>query len=123
MKQFYKSMKEENQEIKGMFQQSNICLQQTQSLLQKNYELQLLRAQNEAKKLELRERREENKILYKDVDSIKDPVLREALKKEQMRIYAKRALDQQSQGGVGSSSVFDQYFADLGGNGDDLPNF
>ncbi|KAK2664937.1 hypothetical protein Ddye_003511 [Dipteronia dyeriana] len=102
MIKFYKSLKEENQQIKDMFKESNACMQETQSLLQMNYQLQLLRAQNEAKKLELRERREENKILNRDLDSIKDPMLRDALRSEQMRIYEKRA---QVQGGSGSSNT------------------
>ena len=107
MKDFMKSLKDENQHLKGMVENSNSCMQQNQSLLQQHYELQILRAQNEAKKIELKERQEDNKILNRDVDSIKDPILREALRNEQMRIYAKRTLHQQSQDGGGSSSVFD----------------
>ena len=122
-KDFMKSLKDENQHLKGMVENSNSCMQQNQSLLQQHYDLQILRAQNEAKKIELKERREDNKILNKDVDSIKDPMLREALRNEQMRIYAKRTFHRQSQDGGGSSSVFDQYFGDLRGGGDNFPNF
>ncbi|KAK3192958.1 hypothetical protein Dsin_024268 [Dipteronia sinensis] len=123
MMQFYKSMKEENQQMKDMFKESNACMQETQSLLQMNYQLQLLRAQNEAKKLELRERREENKILNRDLDSIKDPMLRDALRSEQMRIYEKRARGQQFQGGSGSSNTFGQCLGGDGGSGDNPPDF
>ena len=49
-------------------------------------------------------------------------MLRETLRNEQMRIYAKKTLHQQSQGG-GASTDFDQYFGDLGGSEDNLPNF
>ena len=116
-------MKDENQQIKRMFEDSRSCMQQNQSLLQQYYELQILRAQNEAKKIELKERQEDNKILNRDVDSIKDPILREALRNEQMRICAKKTLHQQSQEGGGSSTGFNQYFGDLGGGGDNFPNF
>ena len=57
------------------------------------------------------------------MDFIKDPMLREALRNEQMRIYAKKTLHQQSQEGGGSSTGFDQYFGDLGGGGDNFLNF
>ncbi|KAL5854867.1 hypothetical protein ACOSQ4_004669 [Xanthoceras sorbifolium] len=96
MMQFYKSIKEENHEMKVIFKESNACLQETQIMFQKNYELQLLRAQNEIKKLELWERCEEDKILQKDVNFIEDPMLREALRREQMSIYERRARNRQS---------------------------
>ncbi|KAL5857253.1 hypothetical protein ACOSQ3_004711 [Xanthoceras sorbifolium] len=96
MMQFYKSIKEENQEMKGIFKESNACLQETQIMFQKNYELQLLRAQNEIKKLELWERCEEDKILQKDINFIEDPMLHEALRREQMSIYERRARNRQS---------------------------
>ena len=57
------------------------------------------------------------------MDSIKDPMVRDAIRSEQIRICEKRAREQQFQGGSGSSSSFGQYFGGYGGNGDDLPNF
>ena len=57
------------------------------------------------------------------MDSIQDPILREAFKNEQMRIYEKRAREQQSQGGAGSSNDINQYFPNLGGNDDDFFTF
>ncbi|KAL5756357.1 hypothetical protein ACOSQ2_021103 [Xanthoceras sorbifolium] len=123
MIQFCKSMKEENKQLTSMFKESKACMQETQSLMQNDYQLQLLRAQNEAKKLELRERCEENKILERDVDSINDPMIRDALRSEQMRIYAKRARDQQFEGGSGSSNTFSQFFGGSGGSGYNLSDY
>ncbi|KAL5741813.1 hypothetical protein ACOSP7_028545 [Xanthoceras sorbifolium] len=77
MTQFYKSFKEENQEMKGIFKESNDRLQESKTMIEKNYELQLLRAQNEVKNIELKERCREDKFLLKDVNSIEDPMLRE----------------------------------------------
>ncbi|KAL5739957.1 hypothetical protein ACOSQ2_029137 [Xanthoceras sorbifolium] len=110
MTQFYKFIKEENQEMKSIFKERNTSLQEIQTMLHRNYELQLLRAQNEAKQLELWEQREENQILQKDVNSIEDSMLREALRREQMSIHKRRAQDRQSQGGIESSNTFSQYF-------------
>ena len=57
------------------------------------------------------------------MDSIKDSMVRDAIRSEQMRIYEKRAREQQFQGGSGSSNSFGQYFGGYGINEDDLPNF
>ncbi|KAL5741765.1 hypothetical protein ACOSP7_028497 [Xanthoceras sorbifolium] len=121
--QFYKSFKEENQEMKGIFKESNDCLQESKTMIEKNYELQLLRAQNEVKNIELKERCREDKFLLKDVNSIEDPMLREVFRKEQMNIYERRARDRQSQGGIESSNTFNQYFGGYGGNGDNIPDY
>ncbi|KAL5790550.1 hypothetical protein ACOSQ2_005438 [Xanthoceras sorbifolium] len=121
--QFYKSFKEENQEMKGIFKESNDRLQESKTMIEKNYELQLLRAQNEVKNIELKERCREDKFLLKDVNSIEDPMLREAFRKEQMNIYERRARDRQSQGGIESSNTFNQYFGGYGGNGDNIPDY
>ncbi|KAL5798681.1 hypothetical protein ACOSQ2_003501 [Xanthoceras sorbifolium] len=56
MTQFYKSFKEENQEMKGIFKKSND-------------------PQNEVQNIELKERCREDKFLLKDVNSIEDPML------------------------------------------------
>lgn len=79
---------------------------QNQSLLQKNYDLHLLRAQNKAIKIEARQQREDNKTLCKYLDSITNSVLRKAFKNEQMKFFAKRAQEEQSQGRGASSSGF-----------------
>ncbi|KAL5745465.1 hypothetical protein ACOSP7_026611 [Xanthoceras sorbifolium] len=108
MTQFYKFFKEENQEMKGIFKESSDRLQETQ---------------NEVKNIELKERYREDKFLLKDVNSIEDPMLREAFRKEQMNIYERRARHRQSQGGIKSSNTFNQYFGGYGGNGDNIPDY
>lgn len=120
--EFLTSMKEENDEIKGMFQQSL-------DVLQKNNEVQLLKAQTAAKKIDLEERREENKmrreenkILCIDLDSIKDPIVRDSIKNDQLRIVAKRANYQPYGGGI-ETSQFNQYFGNLGGNNGGLGEY
>lgn len=133
MKEYFKSIIEDSLQIRTSLlenlQENALNMQGTLSLLKKNYELQLMRAQKEKKKLELMEQREEKlelmerrefKILEKNVDSIKDPILREYFCAEQIRIYEKQAQNQQSEGVSGSSNVFGQFFGGLGGNGDDL---
>ena len=54
MMQLFRSMKQENKQITDMFKESQTRMQETQDLMQKNCEIQLLRAQNESKKIELR---------------------------------------------------------------------
>ncbi|XP_019184996.1 PREDICTED: uncharacterized protein LOC109179976 [Ipomoea nil] len=129
-KEFLKSIQTENEQIKKMFQHH-------QDILEKNYEVQLLKAQTEAKKVELaerqeanrerreekRERREENKILRINLNSITDPMVRESIRNEQLQIVAKRANEQTHGGGGESSSQFNQYFDNLGGNGDGLGDY
>lgn len=53
-------------------------------LLEKNLEMQ-------ATKLEVRQRREENKFLYKEINSIGDQLLRAYFQNEQRKIFKKRA--------------------------------
>ena len=67
--------------------------------------------------LDFRERKEENKILLKDLNSIADPSISEYFRGEQIKIIQKR--NQQE----GSSSAFDNYFDDIGGSGSDLPEY
>ncbi|XP_019158426.1 PREDICTED: interaptin-like [Ipomoea nil] len=126
-KEFLKSIQVENEQIKKMFENH-------QDILQKNIEVQLLKAQTEAKKVELAERqeankerreekrecREENKILRINLDSITDPMVRASIRNEQLQIVAKRANEQTS---VESSSKFTQYFDNLGGNGGGLGDY
>lgn len=75
--QFLTSMKTKNEEIKRMFQQ-------TQNLLQNNYELQLLIILQQGnhtatRKIELAKQREKNKILCIDLDSIKNQIVQNLL--------------------------------------------
>ena len=89
---------------------------------QRIYEIQMLRAETESKKVAVAEFREENKILLKDLDSIPDPSLREFIRSEQLRIMEKRS-QQRSKESQNSSTPFSQYFDGLGGSGNDLPDY
>ncbi|PON83487.1 hypothetical protein TorRG33x02_207590 [Trema orientale] len=115
MSQFITPMHRNNQKFLELQKKTNSDRQQ-------NYELQVLRAQNESKKLAVTEYREDNKILFTDLDSIKDPNLREFMRSEQSRIMRKRA-QQQGEGSQNTSNVFGQFFTNLGGSGDDLPPY
>ncbi|XP_019186002.1 PREDICTED: uncharacterized protein LOC109180747 [Ipomoea nil] len=97
---YFAKVTEHNEKIAQMFEQS-------QTQLQKNYELQM-------KQLQLAEQQEDNRIMNIDVDSITDPIRRDWLKNTQLQIHAKRA--RQPLGGEESSSQFTQYFNHLGGN-------
>ena len=63
------------------------------------------------------ERKEKNKVLLKDLNSIGDPNVREYFRAEQARIIQKRNQQQ------GSSSAFGHYFDDIGGSRSSLPEY
>ena len=67
------------------------------SKLDQNYELQAKRVQNEERKLALKEVKEENKILYMNLNAITDPNVREFTRAEQIRIIQKRSQQHQQQ--------------------------
>ena len=75
------------------------------------------------KKLALKELKEENKILYINLDVITDPNLREFTRSEQIRIIQKRAQQQHHQGSTYASSDLSQFFNNIGGSGFNLPNY
>ncbi|XP_062097451.1 uncharacterized protein LOC133803419 [Humulus lupulus] len=83
-------MEQENRQLADMLKENN-------SYRQKIYQIQMLRAQIESRKLSLAEYREENKILLADLNSITDPKIREFFLSEQTRIMQKRS-QQQGQG-------------------------
>ncbi|XP_031127515.1 uncharacterized protein LOC116029606 [Ipomoea triloba] len=112
--EYFAKVTEHNEKIEQMFEQS-------QTQLQKNYELEMLKAQNEATQLELTELQEENKIMSIDANSIIDPIRREWVRNTQLGIHAKKL--RQPFGGVESSSQFNQYFDNLGGNDADLGDY
>ena len=103
----FETIQEENRQLAAIFNRGNSARVQ-------NYEIQM-------KKLALAEYREDNKILFKDLNSITDPSLREFFQNEQSRIMQKRA-QQQGQGSQNNSSSF-QYFDDLTGSKTNLPEY
>lgn len=74
-----------------------------------------------------RQQREENKILYMDLNSIADPSIREYTRNEQSRILNKRLQQQQQQEQQDdmhrSNNAFNQYFNDIGGSGTGIPDY
>lgn len=83
----------EKQQLIGLVKESLACMQQTQAMLEKSYQLQLLQVQNERRRIEAKRQREENKILARDIENIKDPILRKAIRAEQLRICEQRGQD------------------------------
>ena len=71
------------------------------------------------KNLVLRKIKEENKILFRDLDAIADPKLREFIRAEQERIMHKRT-EQYQKGHSSVTNAYGQYFDDIGGSGTDL---
>ena len=65
-----------------------------------------------------RERKEENKVLLKDLNSIDGLNVHEYFRAKQARIIQKKKNQQQ-----GSSSAFGHYFDDIGGSGSGLPEY
>ncbi|GAY56775.1 hypothetical protein CUMW_174420 [Citrus unshiu] len=77
------TIKEDNRRLYEIFKKGNEDRQQ-------NYQIQMIRAQNEKNKLEMVTYREENKILLKDLNSISDPSLRQYFQNEQIKILQRR---------------------------------
>ena len=74
------------------------ALNKGDSKLDQNYELQMWRVQNEEIKLALKELKEEDKMLYMNLDDITDLNLREFIQAEHNRIIQKRSQQQPHQG-------------------------
>jgi hypothetical protein len=106
---------DDNRELVEVFKQGNANRQQI-------YELQIIRAQNESKKLAMAEYREDNKILMKDLSYITDPKMLQFFQGEQARIMEKRN-QQYQQGSTNASTSFGQYFDNIGGSGNDLSDY
>ncbi|KAI3463838.1 hypothetical protein Pfo_020501 [Paulownia fortunei] len=102
---FFEAIRHQHQQVAELFKQGSEDRQQF-------CQIQMIRAQNESKKLAMVEYREENKILLKDLNSINDPNLREFFQNEQSIIMLKRA-QQHSQESQSSFGSFGQYFDDL----------
>ncbi|KAL2509213.1 hypothetical protein Fot_32860 [Forsythia ovata] len=94
-----REMREENRQLVNIAKQDHEDRQE-------QFIIQMLRAQTESKKVNVIEYREENKILFKNLSSIPDPILRESVRNEQMRIIRKRA--QQSNESQSSADPFGQ---------------
>ena len=77
----------------------------------------------QSKNYALKELKEENKILFQDINSIQDPNIRAYIQAEQARILQKRAEQQKYQQPPPTSNSFGQYFNDIGGSGTDLPDY
>ncbi|XP_060176387.1 uncharacterized protein LOC132606770 isoform X2 [Lycium barbarum] len=73
--------------------------------------------------LKLKEFKEENKILLSNLDSIGDPNIRAFIRQEQKRIMDKRSQQFQQPQPQQSSAPYTQYFNDIGGSGNDLPEY
>ena len=61
------------------------------------------------------------KILFKDLNSISDPSLRQYFQNEQIKILQRRS--QQGQASQNTSNNIGQYFNDIGGSNNDLLNY
>ena len=77
----------------------------------------------QSKNYALKELKEENKILFQDINSIQDPNIRAYIQAEQARILQKRAEQQKYQQPPPTSNSFAQYFNDIGRSGTGLPDY
>lgn len=89
---------------------------------QQIFQVEMVKAQNSSKKLQMAELREENKYIFADLNKITDPTIRNFVRSEQKRIMEKRN-QQEHQGSQPSSGSFGQYFDGLGGPDNDLPEY
>ncbi|KAL2487531.1 hypothetical protein Fot_40823 [Forsythia ovata] len=128
-----KKTEEENaiviEEIREQNRQLSERLTKRNDDKQQNYHIQMLRAQTEAKKVDVAakkvavaEIREENRILLTNLNDVADPNLRELIRSEQKRIVQKRS-DELAKQSQSTSTPFGQYFDDFGGSGNDLPDY
>ena len=65
---------------------------------------------------------QETKIIMMDLDSITDPRKREFVNQQQLKIMAKHAR-QQGHGSGSLSGSFGDFFNNIGGSGNGLPNY
>ena len=72
--------------------------------------------------LEMQQTKEENKILFRDVNSTHDPNIRAYVEREQAQISEKMP-QQQHQQTLPISTSFGPIFNDLGGSGSRLPDY
>ena len=103
------SIKEQNDQVLEMLRKASLERQQQ------------LEIQN--RHLALNELREENKILYRGVNSIHDPKVRAIAQAEQKRIIRKRAQQQQAPPPSYTPNTFGEYFEDIGGSRTSLPDY
>ena len=73
--------------------------------------------------LELKEIKEENKILFRDLSSIPDPQFRAYIQAEQAKIMQKRLEQQQSHAPPPTSDSYSQYFTVLVVSYTNLPEY
>ena len=71
----------------------------------------------------LKELKEENKILFRDLASIQDSNIRAYVQTEQTQMLQKMDTQHQDQGTPHASTTFNQYFSDLGGSRNNLPDY
>ena len=64
----------------------------------------------------------ETKIIMMDLDSITDPKKREFVNQQQLKFLAKHAR-QQGPGSGSSSGAFGEFFNNIGGSRNGLPNY
>ena len=91
--------------------------------MDQNYELQMRRVQNEERKLALKELKEENKILYINLDDTTNSNLHEFTRFKQNKILQKRSQQLPHQGFAYASSDLSQYFNNIGGSESNLPEY
>lgn len=101
------TLKEENRQLMEVLQKTSLDRQEQMDIQRQN--------------LAFRERKEENKILLKDLNSIADPNVREYFRAEQAKIIQKRTLQQQRPSSA--TNAFGQYFDGIGGSGSGLPEY
>ncbi|KAK3188589.1 hypothetical protein Dsin_028150 [Dipteronia sinensis] len=99
---FCDTLKEGQQQFMEVFKQNTGERQRTNDILERNVECR------------------EIKIVMMDLNTITDPMKREFVKQQQLKIMAKQA-QQQSQGSQNTSGSFGDFFNNLQGPGNGLP--
>ena len=111
-----KTTKEQNEKLVK-------TLNKDDSKLDQNYKFQMIIVQNEQRKLALKELKEENKILYMNLNVITNLNLHEFTRSKQNKIMQKRSQQQPHQVSIYASSDLSQYFNNIGQSEYNLPEY
>ncbi|PON67996.1 hypothetical protein TorRG33x02_263160 [Trema orientale] len=103
------NFKESRRQIIEMLKKANLDRR-------KQLDIQRIRLDIQRRSLVFEERKEENKILFLDLNSISNPNVRDFFRVEQARIIRKRAQQQQQQEPSSATNVFGQYFDNIRGS-------
>ena len=101
-----KRQQKEGEEFKKMMEKNNDLVRSIKDTSFDRIELQRQKNELRKKKIELAQMKEENKILFMNLDTVSDPNMRVSLEKEKEKIMQKRAQTAQDEEQWGGSEYY-----------------